>query len=88
IPNYEKSIFSTSFRKKIRTGDYRMSYEKLSEKRKKDISANANAYSKEKYKSINLKLSKEILDEFDSLCQTENCSRPEMLKKMLDFYKK
>ncbi|MGC6406217.1 CopG family transcriptional regulator [Bisgaard Taxon 45] len=65
-----------------------MSYEKLSEKRKKDISANANAYSKEKYKSINLKLSKETLEDFDSLCKNENCSRPEMLKKMLDFYKK
>ncbi len=43
---------------------------------------------KKKYKSINLKLSKEILDEFDSLCQTENCSRPEMLKKNVRFLQK
>ncbi|WP_424411269.1 BfmA/BtgA family mobilization protein [Pasteurella sp. PK-2025] len=65
-----------------------MSYEKLSEKRKKDISANANAYAKKHYKSIRLSISKELANRFDSICEKENCSRPEALKKLLDFFEK
>lgn len=65
-----------------------MTYEKLSEKRKKDISANANAYAKKHYKSIRLSVSEELANRFDSLCKDENCSRPEFLKKLLDFYEK
>ncbi|WNY73110.1 CopG family transcriptional regulator [Pasteurella multocida] len=62
-------------------------YKKLTDNTKRLISTNANAYAKENYKSINLKLAKEVLADFDSLAANENCSRPEFLKKLLENYK-
>lgn len=65
-----------------------MSYSKLSKQRKKIIGANANAYAKDNYKQISIKLSPDVADKFDSICATENISRPELIKKMLEIYDK
>ena len=65
-----------------------MSYSKLSKQRKKIIGANANAYAKDNYKQISIKLSPDVADRFDSICTAENLSRPELIKKMLEIYDK
>lgn len=63
-----------------------MSYSKLSNTRKKAISVNANKYTKDNYRQILLRLKPDVADMFDSICKTENLSRAEMLKKLLESY--
>lgn len=61
-----------------------MSYKKLTEKQKRTLSENANAYSKENYKQISLKLRPDIADKFDTLCKINGVSRPELIKMLID----
>ena len=63
-----------------------MGYKRLSGERKKAISVKANAYAKDNYKQIALKLKPEIAEQFDALCDQEGVSRPEMLLKLLQDY--
>lgn len=63
-----------------------MSYNKLSNTRKKTISVNANKYNKDNYRQILLRLKPDVADMFDSICKAENLSRAEMLKKLLESY--
>lgn len=61
-----------------------MSYKKLTEEQKRTLSENANAYSKENYKQISLKLRPDIADKFDALCKIKGVSRPELIKILID----
>jgi len=63
-----------------------MTYKKLSVNRKKALSQNANEYAKANYKQVLLRLKPEVAEEFDRVCQGENLSRVEMLKKLLEIY--
>lgn len=64
-----------------------MGYKRLSGERKKAISAKANAYAKDNYKQIALKLKPEVAEQFDALCEKEGVSRPEMLSKLIQAYR-
>ena len=61
-----------------------MSYKKLTEKQKRTLSENANAYSKENYKQISLKLRPDIAEKFDEICKIKGVSRPELIKMLID----
>lgn len=61
-----------------------MSYKKLTEEQKRALSENANAYSKENYKQISLKLRPDIADKFDAICKIKGVSRPELIKMLID----
>lgn len=61
-----------------------MSYKKLTGEQKRALSENANAYSKENYKQISLKLRPDIADKFDALCKIKGVSRPELIKILID----
>lgn len=61
-----------------------MSYKKLTEEQKRTLSENANAYSKENYKQISLKLRPDIADKFDEICKIKGVSRPELIKMLID----
>lgn len=61
-----------------------MSYKKLTEEQKRTLSENANAYSKENYKQISLKLRPDIADKFDAICKIKGVSRPELIKILID----
>lgn len=61
-----------------------MGYKRLSDKQKKAISKNANAYAKQNYKQISLKLSPDLADKLDSICRDKNISRPELIKLLID----
>lgn len=61
-----------------------MSYKKLTEEQKRTLSENANAYSKENYKQISLKLRPDIADKFDAICKIKGVSRPELIKMLID----
>lgn len=61
-----------------------MSYKKLTEEQKRALSENANAYSKENYKQISLKLRPDIADKFDEICKINGVSRPELIKMLID----
>lgn len=61
-----------------------MSYKKLTEKQKRALSENANAYSKENYKQISLKLRPDIAEKFDEICKIKGVSRPELIKMLID----
>lgn len=61
-----------------------MSYKKLTGEQKRALSENANAYSKENYKQISLKLRPDIADKFDTLCKIKGVSRPELIKMLID----
>lgn len=63
-----------------------MGYKKLSDKQKKAISQNANAYAKKNYKQISLKLSPDLADKLDRICRDKNLSRPELIKKLIENY--
>ena len=63
-----------------------MSYSKLSKERKKNIGRNANNYAKEMYKQFTIRLDPGLADKFDSVCQKEGVSRPELIKRLLDIY--
>nr|DAS24919.1 MAG TPA: hypothetical protein [Caudoviricetes sp.] len=63
-----------------------MTYKKLSANRKKALSKNANEYAKTNYKQVLLRLKPEVAEEFERVCQGENLSRVEMLKKLLEIY--
>lgn len=63
-----------------------MSYSKLSPERKKAISRNAAEYVKNNYKRLTIALSPDVADKFDSICEAENISRPELIKKMIELY--
>lgn len=65
-----------------------MTYKKLSEQRKKKIAENANKYAKSNYKQIQLKLKPELAERLNKACETENLSKPELIKKLLDIYDK
>ena len=65
-----------------------MSYSKLSPERKKAISRNAAEYAKNNYRRLSISLSPDIADRFDSICNKEDISRPELIKKLLDIYDK
>lgn len=64
-----------------------MGYKRLSGERKKTIGDNANAYAKDNYKQFTIRLSPDVAHQFDSICQAENLSRPELIKKLIDIYK-
>ena len=64
-----------------------MTYKKLQTHRKKTIGDNANAYAKDNYKQFTIRLSPDVANQFDSICQTESLSRPELIKKLIDIYK-
>lgn len=61
-----------------------MSYKKLTGEQKRALSENANAYSKENYKQISLKLRPDIADKFDEICKIKGVSRPELIKILID----
>lgn len=61
-----------------------MSYKKLTGEQKRALSENANAYSKENYKQISLKLRPDIADKFDEICKIKGVSRPELIKMLID----
>ena len=61
-----------------------MSYKKLTGEQKRALSENANAYSKENYKQISLKLRPDIADKFDAICKIKGVSRPELIKMLID----
>lgn len=61
-----------------------MSYKKLTGEQKRALSENANAYSKENYKQISLKLRPDIADKFDAICKIKGVSRPELIKILID----
>lgn len=61
-----------------------MSYKKLTREQKRALSENANAYSKENYKQISLKLRPDIADKFDAICKIKGVSRPELIKMLID----
>lgn len=61
-----------------------MSYKKLTEEQKRTLSENANAYSKENYKQISLKLRPDIAEKFDEICKIKGVSRPELIKMLID----
>lgn len=60
-----------------------MSYKKLTGEQKRALSENANAYSKENYKQISLKLRPDIADKFDEICKIKGVSRPELIKMLI-----
>ncbi len=61
-----------------------MSYKKLTREQKRVLSENANAYSKENYKQISLKLRPDIAEKFDEICKIKGVSRPELIKMLID----
>lgn len=61
-----------------------MSYKKLTREQKRALSENANAYSKENYKQISLKLRPDIAEKFDEICKIKGVSRPELIKMLID----
>lgn len=61
-----------------------MSYKKLTGEQKRALSENANAYSKENYKQISLKLRPDIAEKFDEICKIKGVSRPELIKMLID----
>ena len=63
-----------------------MSYSKLSEERKKNISRNANNYAKEMYRQFTIRLAPDVADKFDRICIKEGVSRPELIKMLLNIY--
>lgn len=63
-----------------------MGYIKLTNERKKTLGQNANAYAKQNYKQISLKLAPDVAEKFDKLCEIKGVSRPELLKMMLDMF--
>ena len=63
-----------------------MSYKKLSDERKKNISINANNYAKDNYRQFTIRLSPDVANRFDDICKNENLSRPELKKKLIENY--
>nr|DAR64846.1 MAG TPA: hypothetical protein [Caudoviricetes sp.]DAX53314.1 MAG TPA: hypothetical protein [Caudoviricetes sp.]DAX94286.1 MAG TPA: hypothetical protein [Caudoviricetes sp.] len=63
-----------------------MSYKKLSDERKKNISINANNYAKDNYRQFTIRLSPDVANRFDDICKNENLSRPELIKKLIENY--
>lgn len=63
-----------------------MSYKKLSDERKKNISINANNYAKDNYRQFTIRLSPDVANRFDNICKNENLSRPELIKKLIENY--
>lgn len=63
-----------------------MSYKKLSDERKKNISINANNYAKDNYQQFTIRLSPDVANRFDNICKNENLSRPELIKKLIENY--
>lgn len=63
-----------------------MTYKKLQTHRKKTIGDNANAYAKDNYKQFTIRLSPDVAEQFDSICQAESLSRPELIKKLIQGY--
>lgn len=61
-----------------------MSYKKLTREQKRALSENANAYSKENYKQISLKLRPDIAEKFDEICKIKGVTRPELIKMLID----
>ena len=63
-----------------------MSYKKLTDERKKNISINANNYAKDNYRQFTIRLSPDVANRFDDICKNENLSRPELIKKLIENY--
>lgn len=65
-----------------------MSYQKLTEQRKKSIAKNAKEYAEKNYIQKNLKLKPSVVAELDEICaENGGISYAAMLEKLIKFYK-
>ncbi|HDR1228871.1 TPA: ribbon-helix-helix protein, CopG family [Pasteurella multocida] len=65
-----------------------MRYENLSLERRRAISKNADAYNKENYKTITVRLLPETFEKLEQIIKKEGLSRNKAINKLIEEYKK
>ncbi|MFC1094427.1 ribbon-helix-helix protein, CopG family [Pasteurella multocida] len=65
-----------------------MRYENLSLERRRAISKNADAYNKENYKTITVRLLPETFEKLEQIIKKEGLSKNKAINKLIEEYKK
>ncbi|HDR1349883.1 TPA: ribbon-helix-helix protein, CopG family [Pasteurella multocida] len=65
-----------------------MRYENLSLERRRAISKNADAYNKENYKTITVRLLPETFEKLEQIIKKEGLSRNKAINKLIEEHKK